>query len=386
MDGPRTAPLQDRYLRRVPLPEGGFRYLRPDGRVYRSRAGLARIAALAVPPAYTEVYVSPDPEATLQAFGRDARGRLQYRYHPDFLRQRALAKWRRLARFAAALPGLRARVAADLRRAGLPRPKVLALLARLLERAYLRVGSPSYTRRYRSYGLTTLRKRHVQVEGCRVAFRYRGKHGVEQRRLLRDRGLAGIVGRLLELPGGALFQYLDEEGGRHPVRAEDLNAYLREAMGPFTTKDFRSWGGTLEALEFLLTAGPPQDERSGGRTLAQCVRAVAARLGNTPAVTRGSYICPVLFDLYLAGRVVGNAGAGEEDNGLSPSEAALQRILALGLGPQARPPGPRSAQARVSGPASPRVEAATLRVLAGRAGSAPLRAAGRPAPQASPGR
>ncbi|ANQ84982.1 DNA topoisomerase IB [Azoarcus olearius] len=355
-----TAELQSRYLRREPLAEGGFRYLRPDGRPYRNRAGLARIAALAVPPAYTEVYVSPDPEAALQAFGRDASGRLQYRYHPDFVLENAMRKWRRLARFAGALPRLRERIGADLRRAGLPRQKVLALLVRLLDRIYLRVGNASYARRYRSYGLTTLRKRHVRVEGSRVVFHYRGKHGVEQQQTLRDRGIANALARLLELPGQALFQYLDDEGGRHPVRAEDLNAYLREAMGPFTAKDFRTWGGTLKAAEYLAAAGPVENERLAGRMLAKCVRAVAAELGNTAAVTRSSYICPVIFDLYLAGSVLDDYGAAsDEESGLSAGEAALRRMLSRALSVRQR----RRPQAEAE-PAPPRVARAPMPVAA----------------------
>jgi DNA topoisomerase I len=357
----RTAELQSFYLRRESLPEGGFRYLHPDGRAYRNRAGLARIASLAVPPAYTEVYVSPDPEATLQAFGRDAAGRLQYRYHPDFVRERAMGKWRRLARFAGALPQLRRRVTADLRRSGLPREKVLALLARLLDRVHLRVGYAAYARRYRSYGLTTLRKRHVQVEGNRVTFRYRGKHGVEQEQMVRDRTIAIAILRLFELPGTALFQYLDDEGGRHVVRAEELNVYIRESMGRFTAKDFRSWGGTLKAAVFLAAEGPPDNERSAGRILAACVRHVAAELGNTAAVTRTSYICPVIFDLYLAGTVVDDFGSTRDaESGLSRSEAALRRMLARALSPKRHAPSghaPSSAlpsPTPVAGPTPPR--------------------------------
>jgi len=324
-----TQLLQQRYLRREPLPEGGFRYLRPSGREYKDAAGLARIAALAVPPAYREVYVSPDADAELQAFGRDARGRLQYRYHADFVHAQAMRKWRRLARFAQALPQLRERVAADLRCSGLPRRKVLALLVRLLDRVHLRVGSADYARRYRSYGLTTLKKQHVRVEGSKVIFHYRGKHGVEQEQSVRDRTLAQLLGRLLALPGSTLFQYEDEEGGRHKVRAEDLNAYIRDAMGRFTAKDFRTWGGTLKAAEYLTALGAPTCQRSGARMLSRCVRAVAAQLGNTAAVTRSSYICPVIFDLYLAGELAVGEDSGE--GGLCPSEVALSRLLARGL-------------------------------------------------------
>jgi DNA topoisomerase I len=330
----RTACLHDRYLRREPVGDG-FCYLRPDGRLYRDRAGLARIAALAVPPAYREVYVSPDPEAELQAFGRDARGRLQYCYHPDFVHRNAMHKWRRLARFAAALPRLREATAADLRRAGLPRRKVLGLMTRLLYRVYFRVGSACYTRSHRSYGLTTLCKRHVRVDGSRVTFCYRGKHGVVQEQVVRERSVAAIVERLLALPGKALFQY-EEDGVRHPVRAAQLNAYIREVMGPFSSKDFRTWGGTLQAAEFLAAQGPPPDERAGARVLVRCVRAVAAGLGNSAAVTRASYISPLIFDLYLSGRVLDDY-APEGEDGLSRGETALRRMLSSRLGGRAVP-------------------------------------------------
>lgn len=345
MTATRTARLRHRYLRREALPEGGFRYLRPDGRPYRDAEGLARIAALAVPPAYTDVHVSPDADAELQAFGRDARGRLQYRYHADFVHRNAMRKWRRLARFAAALPRLRQACAADLRRAGLPRRKVLALLTRLLYAVHLRVGSTSYVRAYRSYGLTTLCKRHVCIEGSKAVFRYRGKHGVLQEQAVRDRTVAATLSRLLVAPGKALFQY-EEDGAWRPVQAAELNAYIREVMGPFTAKDFRTWGGTLKAAEFLARQGPAADERAGARVLARCVRAVAACLGNTAAVTRSSYICPVIFDLYLSGDVLDDYAAGEP--GLTRGEAALRRMLSRGLAAGKGGAGRRAGGARAT--------------------------------------
>lgn len=326
----KTELLQESYLRRLPLDDGGFRYEWPDGRPYDDPEGLARIASLAVPPAYTEVFVSPDPDAELQAFGRDARHRLQYRYHPDFVQDNAMRKWRRLRRFAEALPALRETTAADLRLSGLPRRKVLALLTRLLDRVHFRVGSESYARKYRNYGLTTLCKRHVRLEGTRVVFSYRGKHGVEQYKELRDRSIAANIERLLALPGRALFQCEDDDGVR-VVHAHELNAYIRETIGRFTAKDFRTWGGTLKAAQYLAEVGPVEGERAAGRVLVQCVKAVAAELGNTAAVTRGSYICPVIFDRYLEGRVLDDFAPddeGEESSGgLSRSEQALCRML-----------------------------------------------------------
>ncbi|MDT3671141.1 MAG: DNA topoisomerase IB [Aromatoleum sp.] len=351
----RTEELQAYYLRRIPLDGGGFRYVWPDGKPYDEHIGLARIASLAVPPAWTDVFVSPDADEELQAFGRDARGRLQYRYHPDFVQSNAVRKWRRLAKFAESLPAMRDTTAADLRLAGLPRRKVLALLTRLLDRVHFRVGSTSYVRQYRSYGLTTLCKRHVKLEGTRVVFSYRGKHGVAQQKVLRDRAVVANVERLLALRGAALFQYEDDEGVAHPIRAIDLNAYIRDSIGPFTAKDFRTWGGTLKAAEYLAGVGPVEGERAAARVLVQCVKAVAAELGNTAAVTRGSYICPVIFDRYLEGRVLDDfAPRDENDNdgdgdGLSPSEQALCRMLrSRGRRPRTAVPGARGGDGPIS--------------------------------------
>ncbi|KEF34785.1 topoisomerase I [Deinococcus sp. RL] len=327
----RTGILQDEYLRREGDKPTEFRYFWPDGEEYVDPEGLARIAALAVPPAYADVYVSPDPDAELQAFGRDAAGRLQYRYHPDFLQAGALKKWQRLARFAGALPTLRTVTAADLRPSGLPRRKVLAVMTRVLHVAHFRVGSDTYARAHRTYGLSTLRQRHVTVEGRAVHFRFKGKHAILQEKTVRDRTLATNIERLLALPGPWLFQSVEEDV-RSRIRAGDLNAYLREVIGPFTAKDFRTWGGTLVAAEFLAEAGAPASEREARRTLVECVKYVAADLGNTPAVTRGSYICPVIFDRYQSGLVLDDyeprAGRQEPElEGLTRSEAALKRML-----------------------------------------------------------
>lgn len=328
---PRTTILQDEYLRREGEKPDEFRYFWPDGTEYMDPGGLVRIASLAVPPAYADVYVSPDPDAELQAFGRDAAGRLQYRYHPDFMQAGALKKWQRLARFAEALPLLRDVTGADLRSPGLPRRKVLAVMTRLLHVAHFRVGSDAYARAHQTHGLSTLKQKHVRVEGGTITFDFRGKHAIEQHRVVRDRTLAANIERLLELPGPWLFQGVDG-GVRTRVRSPDLNAYLREVIGPFTAKDFRTWGGTLVAAEFLAEAGAPESERQARKTLVECVKFVADDLGNTPAVTRGSYICPVIFDRYQAGKVLDDyeprAGRSEPDlEGLTRAEAALKRML-----------------------------------------------------------
>ncbi|PNY80895.1 DNA topoisomerase IB [Deinococcus koreensis] len=328
----RTDLLAEEYLRREGSDPKAFSYFWPDGAPYEDEAGLTRIGRLAVPPAYENVYVSPDADAELQAFGRDAAGRLQYRYHPDFVQAGALKKWQRLTRFAGALGTLKTVTGADLRASGLPPRKVAALMTRLLHVARFRVGSDIYAQQHKTYGLSTLRQRHVKVEGNTVTFSFRGKHGISQHKATTDRTLAGNIGRLLELPGPFLFQTVDAEGARRRIRSGELNAYLKEVIGPFTAKDFRTWGGTLLAAEFLAEAGVAESERAARRTLVECVKYVAADLGNTPAVTRSSYICPVIFDRYLEGKVLDDyeprLGRGEAGlDGLTRSEAALKRLL-----------------------------------------------------------
>lgn len=349
----RTEGLQEEYLRREGDKPDAFGYFWPDGSPYTDAAGLERIAKLAVPPAYQQVYVSPDPDAELQAFGRDAAGRLQYRYHPDFLQAGAQRKWERLARFAGVLADLRRLSAADLRRAELPPRKVMAVMTRLLHIARFRVGSDAYARDHHSYGLSTLRQRHVKVEGGTITFHFRGKHGIVQHKTVVDRTLAANIERLLALPGPWLFQ-AQEEGTRRRIRAPELNAYLRELIGPFTAKDFRTWGGTLLAAEFLAEAGVPEGERAQRKALVECVKAVAADLGNTPAVTRAHYICPVIFDRYLAGKVLddyepraGRLPAALE--GLTRAEAALKRMLDSEFtGKREKEKRPRSAARRAA--------------------------------------
>lgn len=328
----RTELLAGEYLRREGSDPKKFRYFWPDGRAYRDRAGIERISKLAVPPAYEQVYVSPDADAELQAFGRDAAGRLQYRYHPDFVQAGALKKWQRLTRFAGALGTLKTVTGTDLRGSGLPPRKVAALMTRLLHVARFRVGSDIYEKQHKTHGLSTLRQRHVKVEGSTVTFHFKGKHGITQHKATTDRTLAGNIGKLLELPGPWLFQTVDADGNRRRVRSGELNAYLKEVIGPFTAKDFRTWGGTLLAAEFLAEAGVADTEKQARQTLVDCVKYVAADLGNTPAVTRSSYICPVIFDRYLEGKVLDDyeprANRGEAGlDGLTRSEAALKRLL-----------------------------------------------------------
>jgi DNA topoisomerase I len=300
----------------------GFAYVHPSGRFVRDRATLARIRALAIPPAWTDVWICPDARGHVQATGRDARGRKQYRYHPRWRAARDEAKFGRLLAFGRALPRLRARVARDLAKPGVPREKALATVARLLETTFIRVGNEEYARENRSYGLTTIHNDHAQVRGDRVRFRFRGKGGKVHEVEVEDPRVARVVRRCQELPGQELFCYEDEEGQVRDVTSADVNAYLREAAGEgFTAKDFRTWGGTLLALDALRAAPPPRTKAEGTRRVARAIRRVARELRNTPAVCRKAYVHPAVVEAYLAGRL--RATAGEERD----AEAALARVL-----------------------------------------------------------
>jgi len=272
-----------------------------------ARGELARIVALAVPPAYTDVWICADPRGHLQATGRDARARKQYRYHPAWRRVRDHGKFARMAAFGAALPALRRRLRRDLALPGLPRDKVLAVVVALLADTLARVGNEEYARSNRSFGLTTLRTRHAAfVRGGRLSLRFRGKSGLEHDLVVDDARLARIVRRCRELPGQALFQYLDDDGARQPIDSGMVNDYLQDAMGgPFTAKDFRTWGATLAAIAMLARRGPPAeaDARALDAIAREVVSGVAAQLRNTPAVCRASYIHPLAFAAWRDGRL-----------------------------------------------------------------------------------
>jgi DNA topoisomerase-1 len=281
----------------------GWVFRDADGRRIREADTLERLRRLAVPPAWTDVWICPRADGHIQATGRDARGRKQYRYHADWRATRDAGKYGRLVAFGRALPRIRRRVAADLRRRGLGREKVLAVMVRLLETTLIRVGNEEYARQNRSYGLSTLRNRHARVRGAEVRFRFRGKSGRVHEIGLHDERLARLVRRLRELPGQDLFQYLDDSGAVHDIGSADVNDYLREAGGEaFSAKDFRTWAGTVLAALFLARASA-EELRPLKKTMVRAVEAVAAGLGNTPAVCRRSYIHPAVFDAYLAGRV-----------------------------------------------------------------------------------
>jgi DNA topoisomerase-1 len=311
-----------------------FSYRGPDGRLIRDRVELARIKRLAIPPAWSDVWICPDGKGHLQATGRDARGRKQYRYHPDWRTIRDAAKFDRMLAFARALPRLRARVAEDQARRGLPREKVLATVVRLLEVTLIRVGNQEYARENRSYGLTTMRDRHVDFAGAELIFEYRGKGGRRHRTSLRDRRLARIVRSCQELPGQHLFQYVDAEGERQAVDSADVNAYLQEITGePFTAKDFRTWAGTVLASLALGEFESFDTEAAAKRNVTRAIEQVAARLGNTAAVCRKSYIHPEIVACYLDGSLLGllrgrvEQVLREDLAGLRSEEAAVLALL-----------------------------------------------------------
>jgi DNA topoisomerase IB len=284
----------------------GFGYRGADGKALTDRDELQRIRALAIPPAYADVWICDNPRGHLQATGRDARGRKQYRYHEHWRKLRDHGKFDRVMAFGDALPALRRRVRRDLALPGLPREKVLALIVRLLDDTLIRIGNESYTRDNHSYGLTTLRTRHVRAERGRLRFAFRGKSGQEREVELSDKRLARIVRRVQQLPGQRLFQYLDDDGQRQPVDSGEVNDYLREACGnDFSAKDFRTWGGTVQAAGVL--ACTPLPDRGGERAtravLAAAVKQVAAILGNTPAVCRASYIHPQIIEGWEDGNL-----------------------------------------------------------------------------------
>lgn len=270
-----------------------FAYQTPTGRPLRDAATLARIRKLAIPPAWTDVWICPDPDCHLQATGRDARGRKQYRYHPRWREVRDETKYNRMVAFGHALPRIRARVARDLARPGVTRERVLATIVRLLETTLIRVGNEEYARANKSFGLTTLRTRHVDVRGAIIAFRFRGKGGKDHQIRISDRRLAAIVKRIRDLPGQEMFQFVNDEGRRQAVSSGDVNAYLREAAGQdFTAKDFRTWYGTLIAARGL--DDPQQEPRGINDVVAQ----VAEQLGNTVAIAKKCYIHPLVLESW----------------------------------------------------------------------------------------
>ncbi|MBI5277047.1 MAG: DNA topoisomerase IB [Burkholderiales bacterium] len=296
----------------------GWRYRHPGGRVVRDERTLARIRKLAIPPAWTDVWICTDRHGHLQATGRDARGRKQYRYHPQFRELRESTKFGRITEFARSLPALRDTIAGHMALRGLPREKVLATVVHLLETTLIRVGNDDYARDNQSYGLTTLRNPHVQVNGSQLRFQFKGKSGRTWRLQVRDRRIARIVKACQELPGQELFQYVDEGGVLRRITSADVNAYLREVAGAdITAKDFRTWGGTVMAA--LALRELPAGQKKG---IKEAVARVAERLGNTPTICRKCYIHPEVLEAYLDGSL----------QALEPRESAVLALLEDRLG------------------------------------------------------
>lgn len=282
-----------------------FTYFDADGRAVTDAAVVARVRSLAIPPAWEGVWICPFENGHLQATGKDARGRKQYRYHPRFREVRDRNKYRHIIDFAQALPAIRRRVEADLSRPGLPKAKVLAAVVRLLEATLIRVGNEEYAKENHSYGLTTLRRRHVDVAGAHIHFEFRGKSGVEHEIDLDDARLAEIVRQCHELPGQELFQYVDEAGDWHDVNSADVNGYLHEVAGEeFTAKDFRTWSGTVLAATALGGLDAFTTRAQARKNIVRAVESVALKLGNTKAVCRKCYVHPAVFEGYLDGTLV----------------------------------------------------------------------------------
>jgi DNA topoisomerase-1 len=286
----------------------GFTYMDPDGNVIRDRAMLRRFRSLVIPPAWTDVWICPSPDGHLQVTARDGRGRKQYRYHPSFREHRDGVKFDRMIALSDVIQRIRERVESDIAKADLPREKVMATIVWLLERTLIRVGTQEYAKANKSFGLTTLRTRHVQIDGSKLRFDFRGKSGVVHAVAVTDRRIARIVQRCAELPGYELFQYVDDAGQRQVVQAEDVNAYLREIAGrEVTAKDFRTWAGTMIAAQALRDMGPARTTKEAERNVLKAIDLTASRLGNTRSVCRKYYIHPTLIAAYLEGSVLPQA-------------------------------------------------------------------------------
>ena len=312
----------------------GWHYTGPDGEKVGDEETLARIKALAIPPAWREVWICPSANGHIQATGLDDKGRKQYRYHARWREVRDQAKYERMRAFGKALPKIRRRVEQDLARTGLPREKVLATVVRLLETTLIRVGNEEYMRRNKSFGLTTMRNRHVKVDGSELRFRFRGKSGKTHNISVRDRRLARVVGRCQELPGQELFGYVGDDGERHTIDSGHVNEYLKEIAGAeFTAKDFRTWAGTVLAAMSLQEMEAVDEEAKAKHNVVAAIEQVAERLGNTPAICRKCYVHPAVIESYLDGTLADSLKErvkeeiAEELDGLPPEEAAVLVLL-----------------------------------------------------------
>lgn len=311
-----------------------FRYQNADSTPLRDKETLARIQSLVIPPAWQDVWICPIPNGHLQATGRDAKGRKQSRYHPHWRQVRDETKYERMMLFGAALPAIRKRVEQDLVLHNMPRAKILATLVRLMETTFIRIGNEEYAQSNHSYGLTTMRNKHVTIEGATVHFTFQGKSGVRHSIDLQDRRLARIVQRCRDLPGYELFQYIDESSEPHSIDSSDVNDYLREIAGEhFTAKDFRTWAGTVLACEMLQQFEPFESETQAKKNVVRAIESVAERLGNTPSVCRKCYVHPAVIDSYLGGAMMKTLEdqvkkeVSREVRGLREEELALMRLL-----------------------------------------------------------
>jgi len=347
-------------IRRESL-RGRFRYVDPAGKLIQDQATLARIKALVIPPAWSEVWICADPNGHVQVTARDARGRKQYRYHPLWRKARDENKYEHLIAFGHALPGIRSRVEEDLALPGLPRAKVLATIVRLLETTMMRVGNEEYARSNGSFGLTTLRDKHVQIDGQRLQFQFRGKSGVQHCVELSDRRLARIVRRCRDLPGYELFQYLDEEGNCRTVDSGAVNDYLRDISGcDYTAKDFRTWAGTLLAAMALREFEMFDSHAQAKKNMLRAIESVAEKLGNTPAICRKCYIHPAIMDSYLEGSMLQALKRRAEEElvhdlrNLNSEEAAVLALLQQRLQKEeSKPAKTRRASAKSAGARRP---------------------------------
>ena len=309
----------------------GFAYVDAEGRRIGDRHTLARLKALAIPPAWRDVWICPRADGHIQAVGRDARGRKQYRYHADWREVRDATKYERMVPFARRLPGIRRQLARDLRRQGMPREKVLALVVRLLETTSIRVGNSEYARTNGSFGLTTLRNRHASVSGSRVRFRFRGKGGKMHEIDVADRRVARLIRRCQDLPGQELFQYVDDDGELRAIGSSDVNDYLRAIAGEdFTAKDFRTWAGTVAAARTLAELPAPESDTAAKRAIADAIKRVAGELGNTPAVCRKCYVHPVVIDAFTRGVSIDTKQSAARTRGLAAEERAVLGLLSRG--------------------------------------------------------
>ncbi len=336
-----------RGWRREGSKEEGFRYTNAQGRPITNARQLARIDALRIPPAWTDVRIAADPKADLQATGHDSAGRIQYLYHPDFRARQEARKYAKLTKFARALPKLRQAAKQELTTGeGLYQPRVLAAVLRLIDAAYFRIGSDEYARDHNTFGVTTLRKKHCVVTPAgEVCFNFSGKHAVKQHKVIEDQLITQIIGELLRAPGPRLFKYLQvvddadatpttSRKAWKPITSRLVNSYIKQKMGPdFSAKDFRTWAGTLIAAESLAESGPQETATARKRAMVQAVKEVAEQLGNTPAVARSSYISPAIFAAYEQGRTIERGLRSAErtiaakDLDYEPQELALLRLL-----------------------------------------------------------